>query len=213
MPPSRKPQNTWVFYASGALALLVVAGILSLDVIVAPIDGVIRAGALLGYLAVFLAALSSNYMRELTRYFGRPFVKVHHVVSVTALVALAAHAIGVAWRAGTAATFLPQFSSAYLFFSLGGRPAFWIIAITALTALFRASIGAQWKTIHWLNYVAFLLGTIHAQLIGPNIAHPGVRIVSGAIAVVLVAVFVLKRLEELKRSRRKRAQDSRIQDR
>ncbi|MCU0521780.1 MAG: hypothetical protein MUF84_13945 [Anaerolineae bacterium] len=63
MPSSRKPQNTWVFFASGALALLLVAGVVSLDRLSAPVDGVIRVGALLGYLSVFLAALSSNYMR------------------------------------------------------------------------------------------------------------------------------------------------------
>jgi predicted ferric reductase len=205
MPSSRKPQNTWVFFASGALALLLVAGVVSLDRLSAPVDGVIRVGALLGYLSVFLAALSSNYMRELTRYFGRPFPKVHHVVSVTALVALAIHATSVAWRAGTPAVFVPEVSSIRLFLSLGGRPAFWLIAITSLTALFRASIGKNWKTIHWLNYVAFLLGTVHALLIGPNFVHLGVRIVSIVMAVVLVTVFVLKRVGDRQRARKKRA--------
>ena len=205
MPPSRKPQNTWVFFVSGALALLLVAGVMSLDRLAAPIDGVVRAGALLGYVSVFLAALSSNFMRELTRYFGRPFPKVHHVVSVTALVALAIHATSVAWRAGTVAVFVPEVSSVRLFFSLGGRPAFWLIAITSLTALFRASIGKNWKTIHWLNYIAFLLGTVHALLIGPNFTHLGVRIVSIVMAVVLVTVFVLKRVGDKQRGRKKRA--------
>ncbi|MCU0521779.1 MAG: hypothetical protein MUF84_13940 [Anaerolineae bacterium] len=144
-------------------------------------------------------------MRELTRYFGRPFPKVHHVVSVTALVALAIHATSVAWRAGTPAVFVPEVSSIRLFLSLGGRPAFWLIAITSLTALFRASIGKNWKTIHWLNYVAFLLGTVHALLIGPNFVHLGVRIVSIVMAVVLVTVFVLKRVGDRQRARKKRA--------
>jgi methionine sulfoxide reductase heme-binding subunit len=176
-----------------------------LDHIAAPIDGIIRVGALLGYLMVFLAALSSNYMRELTRFFGRAFVKVHHVASVTALIALAIHATSVAWRSGTLATFVPQFGSVRQFFALGGRPAFWLIAITSLTALLRASIGKSWKTIHWLNYVAFLLGTIHAWLIGANFQHLGVRIVSGLMAATLVVVFVLKRVEESRRRRKKRA--------
>jgi methionine sulfoxide reductase heme-binding subunit len=201
---SRKAKNTWVLILSGVLALGLVVGIVSLDSIGAPINGVIRVGALLGYLMVFLAALSSNYMRELTRYFGRAFVKVHHVASVTALIALAIHATGVAWRSGTPATFLPDFSSVRLFFALGGRPAFWLIAITSLTALLRAGIGKSWKTIHWLNYVAFLLGTVHAWLIGPNFQHPGVRIVSGVMAATLIVVFVLKRLKTSRR-RRKRA--------
>lgn len=198
--PGRKPKNTWVLLVSGVAALVLVAGVVSIDSLDLPINAVVRGAALLGYLMVFLSALSSNYMRELTKFFGRPFPKVHHVVTVTALVALAAHAISVAWRSGTLAVFIPQFSSAYAFFSLGGRVAFWLIAITSLTAFFRASIGKNWKTIHWLNYVALILGTIHAQFIGPNVQHWAVRIFIALMATVAIVVFVLKRRQE--RSRR-----------
>ncbi|MBN1249441.1 MAG: ferric reductase-like transmembrane domain-containing protein [Anaerolineae bacterium] len=203
--PGIQPKNTWVLIVSGVVALVLVVGVVLLDEIAAPVDGVIRIGALLGYLMVFLAAVSSNYMRELTRYFGRRFVQVHHVASVTALVALALHATSAAWRAGSLNQFVPQFGSLRQFLSLGGRPAFWLIAITSLTALLRASIGDSWKTVHWLNYLAFLLGTVHAQLIGPNFQHLGVRIVSIVMAVAVVAVFALKRLEVYRRNQRRRA--------
>jgi DMSO/TMAO reductase YedYZ heme-binding membrane subunit len=200
-----REQNTWVLLVSAVGALALVAGVVALDRISTPLDGVIRVGALLGYLTVFIAALSSNFMRELTRFFGRPFPKIHHYVSVTALISLSVHAISVAWRSGTASVFIPAFSSLRLFFSLGGRPAFWLIAITSLTALLRASIGKNWKIIHWLNYVAFFLGTAHAQLIGPNFQHLGVRIVSIAMAVALVVVFVLKRTARQRRQRQRRS--------
>jgi sulfoxide reductase heme-binding subunit YedZ len=193
---NKKSKNTWVLIVSGIAALLLTFGIVALDQLSTPLDGVIRMGALLGYLAVFLAALSSNFMRELTRFFGRSFIKVHHIVSVTALTALTIHAIGVAWRTGSVATFLPRFDSLQLFFSLGGRPAFWLLAVTSLTALFRTAIGKNWKVIHWLNYVVFILGTIHAQMIGPNFQHIGVRIVSGIMALVLIGVFVWKRMRK-----------------
>ncbi len=193
MALNKKAKNTWVLILSGIVALLLTAAIVALDRLSTPLDGVIRAGALLGYLAVFLAGLSSNYMRELTRFFGRPFITVHHIVSVTALVTLTVHAIGVAWRTGSAVTFLPRFDSWQIFFSLGGRPAFWLLAITSLTALFRTAIGKNWKVIHWLNYVVFILGTIHAQMIGPNFQHLGVKIVSGIMALVMIGVFVAKR--------------------
>ncbi len=150
-----------------------------------------------------MSVLSSNYMRELTRFFGRPFPKVHHVVTVTALVALATHATSVAWRSGTPAVFLPQFSSFYAFFSLGGRAAFWLIAITSLTALFRTSIGKNWKAIHWLNYVVFVLGTIHSQFLGLNLQHLGLRVVFDLMAAAVVGVWVLKRLEERRRRMRR----------
>jgi predicted ferric reductase len=205
--PGRKPKNTWVLVVSGVAALALVAGVVSIDSLGLPINAVVRGAALLGYLMVFLSAISSNYMRELTRFFGRPFPKVHHVVTVTALVALATHAISVAWRSQTVAVFIPQFGSFYAFFSLGGRMAFWLIAVTSLTALFRASIGKNWKVVHWLNYVALILGTIHAQFIGPNVQHWAVRVILAIMATVAVAVFVLKRLEE----RRRRMRRARVQ--
>jgi predicted ferric reductase len=193
MTKSRQSKNTWVLILCGAVALLLTVGIVALDTLYTPLDGVIRVGALLGYLGVFLAALSSNYMRELTRYFGRSFITVHHIVSVTALVALTVHAVSVAWQMGSASAFLPSFASLRLFFALGGRPAFWLLAITSLAALFRTAIGKNWKVIHWLNYVAFALGTIHAQMIGSSFVHLGVRIVAWVMLAVLLFVFVWKR--------------------
>ncbi|MBN2390830.1 MAG: ferric reductase-like transmembrane domain-containing protein [Anaerolineae bacterium] len=193
MTKSKKSKNTWVLILCGVVDLLLTGGIVALDSLSAPLDGVIRAGALMGYLGVFLAALSSNYMRELTRFFGRSFIKVHHIVSVTALVALIVHAVGVAWRSGSASAFLPSFASWRLFFALGGRPAFWLLAVTSLTALFRTTIGKNWKVIHWLNYIAFALGTIHAQMIGTSFVHLGLRIVAWVMLAVLIGVFVWKR--------------------
>jgi len=193
MAKSRKSKNTWVLILCGLLALLATVGIVALDGLSPPLDVAIRIGALLGYLGVFLAALSSNYMRELTRYFGRSFITVHHIVSVTALIALSVHAVGVAWRSGSVSAFLPSFASWRLFFALGGRPAFWLLAITSLTALFRTAIGKNWKVIHWLNYAVFALGTIHAQMIGSSFVHLAIRIVAWAMLAVLLGVFVWKR--------------------
>ncbi|MBN1262011.1 MAG: hypothetical protein JXB35_15130 [Anaerolineae bacterium] len=193
MTAKRKPQNTWVLIVSGLAALALVVLVVMLNTIYEPVDGVIRVSAILGYLCVFVASLSSLYVRELTRFFGRTFVKVHHSVAVTGLASLAVHAIAVAWRSGTASVFLPRFDSLEVFFSLGGRPAFWLIAVASLTALLRATIGKRWRTIHWLNYLAFILGTVHALMIGPNFQHPVPRIVAAGMALGLVYAFVRKR--------------------
>lgn len=200
-----QPKNTVVLVLVGVVTAVLVVGVALLDEITAPMTGVIRIGALLGYVMVFLASLSSNYMRELTRLFGRRFVKVHHLASVTALAALAIHAISVAWRASSALTFVPLFGSLRLFLSQGGRPALWLIAVASLAALLRVAIGKNWKPVHWLNYLAFLLATIHAQLIGTNFRHLGVRLVSMAMAVAVVVLFVIKRVEVYRRKRRRRA--------
>jgi len=200
-----KPQNTWMLIAGVAPGVLVAVTVVALDPLSASIEGAIRMGAVLGYLTVFLAALSSNYMRELTRFFGRAFVRVHHVASLTALVALLVHAATVVWRAGSVSVVVPLLSSARAFFSQGGRPALWLILIAAAVALLRKKIGTQWKMIHRLNYLAFLLGTIHAQMLGRNFQHLAVRIVSAAMAAGVVAVFVLKRRTQARRKRQRRA--------
>ncbi|MGC9521672.1 MAG: hypothetical protein ACP5HG_07295, partial [Anaerolineae bacterium] len=76
-----QPKNTWALVVSAVVAVVLVAGVVALDSLYASIDGVIRFGAVLGYLGVFLAALSSNYMRELTRFFGRPFPRTCYELS------------------------------------------------------------------------------------------------------------------------------------
>jgi len=203
--PSKKPENTRILIAGVVLALSLAGAVVALDPLSASTEGVIRVAAVSGYLTIFLAVLSSNYMRELTRFFGRAFVRVHHVASITALVALLVHAATVAWRAGSVSVVVPLLSSARAFFSQGGRPALWLILIAAAVALLRKKIGTQWKMIHRLNYLAFLLGTIHAQMLGRNFQHLAVRIVSAAMAAGVAAVFVLKRRTEARRKRQRRA--------
>jgi methionine sulfoxide reductase heme-binding subunit len=201
----RKPLNTWLLIMGVVVALSVAGGVVALDPLTAPVEGLLRMGAILGYLTVFLATVSSNYMRELTRYFGRAFVKVHHVASVTALVALLVQVASVAWRVGNLSVFVPVLCSVRAFFSQGGRVALPLLLIAAAVAVFRKKIGKRWKTLHWLNYVAFFLGTIHAQMIGRNFQHLGVRILSIVMAVGVVSVFLLKRRTEVRRKQQRRS--------
>jgi membrane protein implicated in regulation of membrane protease activity len=109
---------------------------------------------------------------------------------------LVLHAGGIALESSTLRTFLPRFDSLETFLRLGGRPAFWLIIIASLAALFRTSLGKKWQLIHWLNYLAFLLGTVHAQMIGFNFQSLGMKIASGVLALVLVWAFIRKRTQK-----------------
>ena len=200
--PGLNPKHNAILIAIVVVTVVLVLVTALLNPIGTPIAGVIRVGALLGYVAVFLTSLASNYMRELTRYFGRTFITLHHAASITALASLAAHASAVAWRSGALRTFLPRFDSLQIFLSLGGRMAIWLFALTALTALFRRKLRKAWRPIHWLNYVAFLLGTIHGQMIGQSFQYLGVRVVSAAMALALIVIFVNKRVQRARRRRR-----------
>ena len=70
---------------SGWWAVALIAAIIALAAIVVWITGpglgvnvVLRVSALTGYTLVFLSILSSAFLRQLVRRFGRPFVTIHH---------------------------------------------------------------------------------------------------------------------------------------
>jgi DMSO/TMAO reductase YedYZ heme-binding membrane subunit len=164
----------------------------------------VRTFALLGYLCVFVAAISALYMRELYRFFGRPFPKVHHAVTYTGLILLALHGLIVAVSFGPS-FLLPKFGSWRLFFTWGGPVALYLIGIASLAALFRtSSLKKQWRYLHWLNYLAFLLATTHAILLGSEFQSAAMKAIPIVLALALVAAFVLKRRQRAKIGARKR---------
>jgi hypothetical protein len=190
----RKARNTGYLVLVGCVALALVAGAIALQPYGSPLFWFIRGAAMLGYLAVFLAIVSSAYMRTLVRFFGRSFVQVHHILSVTGLILITLHPLGVAWADGTLRVFVPRFDSWSVFLQLGGRPAWYLFAIATLAAVIRITLGRNWRMIHFLNYVAFLLATIHGILIGTDFQSTIVRAMSILLAVVVVGVFVQKRI-------------------
>lgn len=185
----------WIWLTVAGLVVIAIGIVLAVDPLATPVEALIRVGALTGYLAVFLTSLTSLYIRELTQRLGQPFIKTHHALAIAGLLALALHAITVAWDAGTPAVFLPQFTSLRTFLTLGGRPALWLLAVGVAAAVWRSAVGQRWRLLHWLNYLAFLLGTAHALLLGTNFQHPGMRLLAGGLALTLIAAFARKRLK------------------
>ena len=194
MTNKRKQLSLWYLAPVGILALILTITVESLNLWGTPLNWAIRGMALLGYQSVFLAIISSPYMRQLVRLFGRPFIQVHHVASVTSLISITLHPLGVALDSATISVFVPRFDSALAFLRLGGRPAWYLIALAALVALLRRSIGQPWRVVHMLNYVAFSLATVHANLIGTDLQHIVTRAISTVMALVIVSAFVQKRL-------------------
>lgn len=187
---------------TGLVAVVLVTLSIALQPFGSPLDWVIRAAAMLGYLAVFVTAVTSAYMRELFQLLGRPFIRVHHVYSVVGLVLITLHPLAAALRSSSLLVFLPDFSSFYQFFSLGGRPAWYFIVAASLAALYRAAIGQRWRLIHYLNYVAFLLATVHAILIGTDFVSPVMKGIAILMALVVIWVLVRKRVQRRKVQRR-----------
>jgi DMSO/TMAO reductase YedYZ heme-binding membrane subunit len=199
--PSKRAKNTH-YLVLGALGLVaLVAIVVALQPRPAPIYWLIRGAALLGYLTIFLSIFSAVYLVPLVRFFGRPFVKVHHVASITGLVAMLVHPIAIAANAGSLSVFVPQFSSLRTFLTLAGRVVWPLVAIAALAAWLRKPLGKNWRLIHYLNYLAFWLVTAHAILIGTNFQSWMMRGLAILLALTTVAVLIKKRLPRRKRAR------------
>lgn len=202
MTAKRKSKNNGYLIGVGIVTLLLVGGLIALQPVGDFLSWVIRGAAILGYVAVFLAIISSAYLVELVRFFGRPFVKVHHLVSISGLVLITLHPLGAALRSNNLNVFLPKFDSWQVFLQLGGRPAWYLIGIAALAALFRTALRRRWRWVHVLNYVAFLLATVHAIWIGTDFQNIVMRVLAIGMALASGVVFVHKRRQLSKRRSR-----------
>lgn len=193
MARTKRPDRTWYLILVGIITLIIVGGLIALQPFGTPLNWIIRGSAMMGYLAVFLAIVSSAYMRQMVRIFGRPFIRVHHILSVTGLILITLHPLGVAWNSGSLLAFLPKFDSLTVFLQLGGRPAWYLIVAASLAALLRKTF-KSWRAIHFLNYVAFWLATAHAVMIGTDFQYVIMKVLAVVMSLVIVAIFIQKRL-------------------
>lgn len=189
------PRGTWYLILTGGIAIGLVIGLIALQPFGSPLNWFIRGMALLGYLTVFLAILSSAYMKQIYRILGRPFVKAHHILSVTGLILLTLHPIAVTVQNASPTVFLPRFGSWGDFLRWGGAPAWYLIGAASLATVLRKTIGKRWRLIHILNYIAFALATIHATQIGSDFQRLGTKVLAVILVSIVVITFVQKRLQ------------------
>ena len=192
---AKRTPKRWPLIIAGLVALILIGGYVALQAYITPLQWVIRTCALLGYLCVLLAAVSSAYMRQLVRVFGQPFVQTHHMLSITGLVLMVIHPLAVAWSFGGLRAFVPAVDSWISFLRWGGRVAWYLFGIAALAAFLRKSLRKQWRPIHMLNYLAFLLVTAHAILLGTEFQSLAMKTVAVVLALALAGVFVQKQLQ------------------
>lgn len=201
-----KAMNRMGYLAGVGAAILVITVLL---VTLTPFgdwsDALIRGAALFAYLTIFVSIVSTAYMRELVRFFGGPFVRVHHIATLTALVLITLHPLGVALRAGSLNVFVPATGSTFEFFLFGGRQAWYLFGLAALAAVLRKRWAGGWRTVHWLAYIAFLFATAHGILMGISFGPLGVRVVVILMAVVSVAIYVRKRVAKPRRATPRKA--------
>ena len=153
----------------------------------------VRLCGLYGFLLLAVATLITPFLAEVTRAFGRPFLKVHHAFSVFGIAFITLHPVFNAVQRLSLTVFVPSFASWELFWMLAGRPAFIILYISLLAVFLRRKIPKYWSPFHALMYVVLLFGIVHANLIGDDFANLGIMLIFDALFLVSVAGFAYKR--------------------
>ncbi|MCE5259666.1 MAG: hypothetical protein LLG44_11530 [Chloroflexi bacterium] len=145
------------------------------------------------YLLALASILSALFIQELVHLFGRRFIAIHHIITVTALAAMALHPLFVVLGGYPPYYLLPDFTSGYAFFARSGPVALLLFGAASLFALLRAKLKGSWRMLHWLVYLAFLIASVHAALLGMNLQEMPARIGIGLLGLSVIVIFVLKR--------------------
>ncbi len=183
---------------AGIAALIAVIGYLVLTAeYESPSRVIIRLTALYGLLFLSISSIMTPFLKEVTRAFGRPFIRVHHVFMGVGLTLATLHPVVLAVVTGNAGVFIPIFSSWYGFWAGAGRIALIIAYIAALAALLRGRFGA-WRYVHALVYLVLTFVIVHAALLGSDFETPAIMAIYYVLYALVVAAFFLKRLQRRK---------------
>lgn len=158
-----------------------------------------RLCALYGYTSIFFATILSNFIREVRKVFGRPFLKIHHYFAIIGMIAITVHPVVISIYSASILMFIPDFSSWLSFWSLAGRPALYLAYIAVLASIFRTRIDRYWRYLHGLMYVVLTFAFVHGYLIGANFTNP---FIVGLFLAMLVIAYFTGINRSLKRSKR-----------
>lgn len=158
-----------------------------------PVKMMRRFAGTFGYLTIFLAILSSEYMAKMRKVLGLPFLKTHHNLARIGILLILIHPLTFALQGRGFSILIPTLNLGNVFISLAGRPALYLFILAAGIALYRSKF-KNWLKIHYLNYLAFLLVTAHALAIGGDFKLNIMRALALAMAVTVVGIFLQKRL-------------------
>jgi predicted ferric reductase len=170
-------------------------------------EAIIRLAALWGFIGLILSAIMNLNKKILYQKFGLKFMQLHHFMAIFSLITATVHPVVFAIQQVNLLVFIPDFSSWYNFWSLGGRPALILIYIALIAALLRKKSKNAWKYIHWLNYLALILIFIHAILIGTDFQTILILCVFSVLVLGVFLTFVYLRSLVLKKWLEKRNEE------
>jgi sulfoxide reductase heme-binding subunit YedZ len=164
----------------------------------------VRLFALNGFIALSIATILTAFLKEVTLFFKKPFIRIHHYFAAVGLVLITLHPITLAIQLARPAVFLPNLNSLYLFLFFGGRQALIIIYIAVVAVLLRRKIMAYWRLFHALMYVALFFGIVHADLSGTDFGNWVILIIFNGLFLAALAAFVWKRWQFYKLNARRK---------
>jgi predicted ferric reductase len=153
----------------------------------------IRLLALNGYLALSIAAILTAFLKEVTLFFKKSFIKIHHYFAAAGLLLITLHPISVALLFMNPSILLPNFTSVSDFFFYGGSIALIAIYLAFGAVLLRRRIMTYWRYFHALMYVALFFGVVHANLWGLDFENGVIVVVYDGLFGAAIGAFVLKR--------------------
>jgi len=163
---------------------------------------IIRFGAIFGFTSMFIATMMTPFAVQLYKIFGKPFIKIHHIYSITGLVLISLHPISFAIYVMDITVFVPVFDTWLAFWQLAGRLAIYLIYIAILGALVRKKIKKNWRILHALNYVALFLAYVHGVLIGTDFQNLGILIIFTIMIILSFGILIYKRYLSFKKKKK-----------
>lgn len=162
----------------------------------------VRIFGLYGFIALSIAAIITPFLKEITLYFKKPFLRIHHYFAAFGLTLITLHPVVLAIERLNPAIFIPNVSSLDSFLINGGRQALIIIYIAFIAVLLRRKMISYWRPFHALMYVALFFGIVHANLIGRDFGNLFILIAFNALFVASVGAFILKRYQTYRLKKR-----------
>ncbi len=158
-----------------------------------PFDLAIRLLALNGFIALSVAAMMTPFLKEVTLFFKKSFIKVHHYFAAAGLLLITLHPVAIVIQALNPMLLLPNVGSFYLFLFYGGSVALISIYVAFGFVLLRKKFTSHWRPFHALMYVALFFGVVHANLAGLDFRNGYLMVIYDGLFAGVAGAFVLKR--------------------
>lgn len=195
-----KPRNTYIF----GLALVAFLALAIVILLVTRLPdhplALMRILAFMAYTMAYVSILGVLFSKELVQFFGRMFIKIHHVITVAALGMMVLHPVFILVGGYSLNYLLPDFTTPYNAFARNGPIALLLFAIASVAAVLRATMKHSWRPVHWLVYLAFVVASVHAALLGMNLQSLVSRLIVSLLVISIIIVYIVKRLPRKQRT-------------